>query len=63
MKKVTTILGIELEVGKHYILDKNFNNKSEVIIVNIYGKMFCRIKSITSSNEWDVMCNRLTPIE
>lgn len=63
MNKITTYLGIELIVGKRYIIDKEFRNSGEIELVRIYGHIFCRVKNPETNAEWDTMCNRLTPIE
>lgn len=52
-----------LEVGKTYRLDKRFRNSSLVKVMEVYGKHFCRVKSVDPTHgneEWDTMCNRLS---
>jgi len=63
MNKITTYKGVELIVGKHYIIDKEFRNGGEIKLVKIYGQIYCRVKDPETNSEWDTMCNRLTPIE
>ena len=53
----------ELIEGKTYVLDKGYSNSSQVILVKDYGKMYCRVKSTTSDDEWDTMTNRLSHVE
>jgi hypothetical protein len=49
-----------LDIGNTYIIDKEFNNSGEVILTQIYGKVFCRVKDPDTGGEWDTMINRLT---
>jgi hypothetical protein len=49
-----------LVVGNTYIIDKGFQNSGEVVLVCIYGKIFCKVKDPDTGNEWDTMLNRLT---
>lgn len=51
-----------IRVGDRYIIDKDFRNGSEVELVAIYGKHFCRVKNPINGVEWDTMCNRLSEI-
>lgn len=51
-----------LAVGQLVILDKDFNNASEVEVVYQSPKrLFTTIKDPQGSYTWDVMTNRLTP--
>jgi len=54
--------GVELEVGKSYILDATFRSRSEIKVVTIYGQNFCRVECPKSKEQWNTMCNRITPI-
>lgn len=53
-----------LQEGQHVILDKDFNNGSEVVIYMFTpNKMFALIYSaIESGDMWECMTNRLTPM-
>ena len=53
---------INFIVGDTYIIDKEFNNSGEVILVCIYGKFFCRVKDPYSGDEWDTMIYRLSEL-
>ena len=59
----TTSSGLKIVVGNHYIIDKEFRNGSEIEVVKIYGKFFCRVKSVKGGGEWDAMLYRLSAIE
>jgi hypothetical protein len=51
-----------LAVGQLVMLDKDFNNASEVEVVYQSPKrLFTTIKDPQGSYAWDVMTNRLTP--
>lgn len=60
--EITTIKGIKLIVGQHYIIDKEFRNGGEIELVKIYGQIYCRVKDPETNSEWDTMCNRLSYI-
>lgn len=51
----------QLEPGKKYVLDKDFQGGSIVEVV-ASGKFFCRVRA-ESGVEWNTMCYRLTDIE
>ena len=61
--EIITNKGIKLTVGKSYILDKNHRGGFKIVLVGIYGKLFCRIKTPDNLSEWDTMTNRLSEIE
>ena len=50
----------ELTVGETYIIDAEFRNSGEILLVKVYGRLFCRVKDPDSGNEWDTMLNRLS---
>jgi hypothetical protein len=60
MKQITTYTGLLIVVGNQYIIDKEFRGGSEVEVVVIYGKHFCRVRDIENGTEWDTMLNRLS---
>lgn len=49
------------EVGKKYMLDRDFRNRSIVTVVQS-GRMFARVKD-DDGNTWQVMVNRLTELK
>ena len=48
--------------GNKYIIDKGFRNSGEVILLDVYGEYFCRVKSPDSDYAWDTMINRLSNV-
>jgi hypothetical protein len=46
--------------GKTYIIDADHPNGGDVILVRVYGKLFCRVKDPDTGGEWDTMINRLS---
>lgn len=50
-----------MKAGDRVILDKNFNNSSEVEIVWI-GKIIATVKD-DDGDQWDTMASRLSPKE
>ena len=54
---------VGLVEGETYIIDKKFNNGGEVVLMKIYGRIFCKVKDPETGTEWDTMMNRLSPIE
>ncbi len=57
MDKKTTYV-----VGNQYIIDKDYRNGGTVILLHVYGKLFCRVKDCDSEYEWDTMLYRLSEI-
>lgn len=52
----------DLKVGDIVILDKGFNNSSEVEIVGFTPEqMYTNVKSLDDDRVWVTMTNRLTP--
>lgn len=60
--QIDTNTGLILTIGSRYIIDKFYNNASEVELVTIYGKHFCRVKDTDTGAEWDTMHNRLSAL-
>lgn len=52
----------ELVVGRRYVIDKDFANSGEVVLVRIYGNHFCRVADPDDGVEWDTMKYRLSEI-
>lgn len=54
-----------LQEGEHVILDKDFNNTSEVVIFKFTpNEMIATVYSaIESGDMWQVMTNRLTKLQ
>lgn len=50
----------ELTIGETYIIDAGFRNSGEVVLIKIYGRLFCRVKNPDNDYEWDTMLNRLS---
>ena len=51
-----------LIIGKHYILDANYNNIE--VILKSHGKIFCVVKPVENdSKEFEVMLDRLSEIK
>lgn len=52
------------KIGDRVVLDKKYNNSSEVVILGFTApsKMFTTVQS-DSGYSWQTMTNRLTPIE
>ena len=62
--QITTRSELTVTVGNNYILDKEFRNGSEIKVVAIYGKHFCRVQTLDEQkSEWDTMLYRLSEIE
>lgn len=51
---------MDLIVGGTYIIDKKFQNGGKIILVKVYGKLFCRVKNPDTEAEWDTMIYRLS---
>jgi len=52
-----------LKVGEVVVLDKGYNNSSNVEIVGFTPEeMYTNVKSLDDDREWTTMTNRLTPI-
>ena len=60
IKQAATYSGLLVTVGSRYIIDKEFRNGSEIELVSIYGKHFCRVKDTDTGTEWDTMLCRLS---
>lgn len=60
IKEITTYNGLLATIGSRYIIDKDFRNSSEIILIKIYGEHFCRVKDPDTGTEWDTMINRLS---
>ena len=55
---------LELTKDQEVILDKNFANRSKVIVVNqTKNKMYTTVKSSKGKAKWDVMTYRLSLID
>lgn len=54
--------GEEIKEGQQYILDKGYNSENVVTVVKVYGKHYCSVTD-GSSDQWDTMCYRLSPME
>lgn len=50
-----------MKAGDTVILDKEFNNKSEVVIVTM-TRYYSRVRDCETRAVWDVMTSRLSPI-
>ncbi len=51
-----------LQEGDEVILDKDFNNSSEVILLNFTkSQVYATVYSDDSKEQWTVMTNRLSP--
>lgn len=51
---------IKYIVGNQYVIDNDHPNSGDIILIEVYGDHFCRVKDIESNDEWDTMLNRLT---
>lgn len=51
-----------LKEGTTYILDKDFANAGEVILVKKYGVIFCQVEDPETGARWETMQYRLTDI-
>ncbi len=49
--------------GKKYMIDNESPNRGVIQPVHLHGKYFCQVKDPDTGNEWDTMCNRLSPIQ
>lgn len=49
-----------IKEGLRYIIDAEFNNSTEIEVVKVYGKNFCRVREVSSGDEWDTMKYRLS---
>jgi hypothetical protein len=54
---------MNLTIGNSYIIDEGFSNSGEVVLIQIYGKFFCRVKDPDTGGEWDTMINRLSELK
>ena len=54
---------MNLVIGKTYIIDKAFRGGSKVELQKIYGKIYCKVKSVDSDYQWDTRIGRLSEVE
>ena len=46
--------------GKTFIIDKDFANGGDVILVKVLGKLHCTVRDPETGGEWETMQYRLT---